>query len=115
MPKRFSKITLTEHLQARVDLIQKDWGFDPTNGTYQIPFIAMDRMRTNPLEAYQTSGHSAQQAHLDAAHRAYGELSTLAAIADEFDLGLNQTGELIEKRIPIPRNPGNFCRRYRPE
>jgi hypothetical protein len=108
MAKRFSKTALTEHLQARVDLIQKDWGFDPTNGTFQIPFIAADRMKTNPLEPYATRGSTSEQAHLDAANRAYGELSTLAAIADEFNLDLAQTAGLTPKRL-------GQCVRYRPE
>lgn len=111
MPKRFSKATLTEHLQARVDLIQEHWGFDPNNGTYQIPLIAADRARTNPLESYEIQGSLSEQAHLAAALRAYGELSTLAAIADEFNLELVQTKDMYPHRIG---RPGQNCIRYRP-
>ena len=49
---RFSKATLQLDIQARVDGIQKVYGFDPGDGTHQIKFVAEDRKDSELQVAY---------------------------------------------------------------
>jgi hypothetical protein len=108
MASRFSKKSLTDHLQARVSYLQKEWGFDPANGTAQIPHIARDRQRTNPLD-YIPPDETPEQRHLNEANRVYGEIGALMALVDHFDLEVSQTKDLTTTYV----GPKRAFLRYR--
>lgn len=103
--RRFSKQTLTEDIQDRVNHIQEVWGFDPSNGWVQVESIAKDRMRTNPIERYEGLSY-----YLPMAYIAYGELCALTSLAESQGLTVfTEIGRATKTRT-TPR-----VTRYRPE
>ena len=64
---RFSKATLTEAIQRRLETIQRDFGFDPGNGTAQLHGNKKDVK----------------------AAVAYGEREAMLELADLFDLPIS--------------------------
>lgn len=87
MTERFSKKTLTEHIQGRLDRIQKHWGFDPNNGTAQVRAIGGVRKQTNPL---MSGGY---EDHMYDAAGAYGEFRSLLDMAAHFELAVSAIPE----------------------
>ncbi len=107
MAPRFSRHTLTLHLQERIDAIQNVWGFDPSNGTNQIPYVAADCLNDVTLPA---GVERKQSALLAAAATAYGEWSALTRVAEEFDLDVYPVhGGLYPKNLAPPA-PSSFIR-----
>lgn len=89
MNPRFSKKALAEYIQTRIQTIQKTWGFDPSTGTKQIPYIAADRLGRDPIdrsEILTCADGDAVQYTLGQCHQAYAELCELAALANYFEL-----------------------------
>lgn len=96
---RFSKQTLADYVQKRIDVVQKVWGFDPANGYVQVPFI----LRRVVPESTEPVG-------LEEANRAYGEFSELLRMAEEFDLAVDPVRGLE----PTITEPSSRFKRYQP-
>lgn len=95
MTERFSKKALTEHIQKRLDVLQRHWGFDPGNGTAQIRGIGQHRKQTNPL-----LGGAGYEEHQIAAAEAYGEFRSLLDMATHFELEVGATPEgYVQQRV----------------
>jgi hypothetical protein len=105
---RFSKQTLTQYIQTRITNIQNVWGFDPDLGYAQVQAIAVDVMRTNPIDECR-GDFAATLAH---ANRAYGELNVLRRMADEFGLSVELVCDHL-KAVPMKADPD--YKRYRPQ
>lgn len=105
MAERFSKKTLAEHVQMRLDRIQKHWGFDPSNGTAQIRDIGGARKQTNP---FLTGG--GYEDHMYGAAEAYGEFRSLLDMAGHFELPVSAIPEGYK-----PKRVAGGLIRYCPE
>lgn len=101
---RFSKQSLTEELQKSIDAIQGDWGFDIDNGTVQIEPIALDRMKTNPLDTGLgrpvDRSYTLREATLD-----YGRLQALHDLAVSFELAVSYVPASHGTRRTLGRYP----------
>lgn len=101
MAQRFSKNALAIYVRGRVNDVQKEWGFDPSNGTDQIAHIAKDHEKTHP-DHYVHPSMTVEQAHLESALRHYGELMALDGLIDEYQLDVPLVPEnLYPKRIAV--------------
>lgn len=95
---RFSKSTLQSYIQGRINTIQAEWGFDPSNGTAQIASVSLDRFTRNPVPSMPLllATYSSEEARI-----AYGEFNALLRLAEEYDLEMRLIPEGYE-RVCIP-------------
>lgn len=100
---RFSKETFRVELQKEIDAIQTLWGFDIDNGTVQIEPVALDRMKTNPID--YGSGARDKAYHLREATLDYGRLQALQALAVTFSLAVSYVPTTHGTRRKVGRFP----------
>jgi hypothetical protein len=109
MVNRFSKKSLAHDLQTRINAVQDVWGFDPSNGTHQIKYVAAAVLQSSPIPGIEAT----LEAHVTAAAVAYGEWSVLVQLAEDLDLDVYAVhGRLYPTNIPgAPSNLIRYRRR----